>query len=58
MKLTGSWVRRRLIVSFGRKGGGLGGGMGGVISACMYNEDEWKGKCILCVRYVYEYEYC
>jgi hypothetical protein len=31
MRLTGSWGRRSLIVGFGRRGGGLGGRMVGVI---------------------------
>ncbi len=31
MRLIGSWGRRSLIVGFGRRGGGLGGRMGGVI---------------------------
>jgi hypothetical protein len=31
MRLIGSWGSRSLIVGFGRRGGGLGGRMGGVI---------------------------
>lgn len=31
MRLTGSWGRRSLIVGFGRRGGGRGGRMVGVI---------------------------
>lgn len=33
MRLIGSWGSRSLIVGFGRRGGGLGGRMGGVIES-------------------------
>lgn len=41
MRLMLSWGRRSLIVIGGRRGGGQGGRMGGVILKCNY--EGWRG---------------
>ena len=50
MRLMRSWGRRVLIVTSGRRGGGLGGGMGGVgeRAAAQHARLHYIGVCAWC----------